>query len=68
MRRFQSSKFAFSLLSALMLGACAAEQYKATPQEQEMITLGIDLQEGFENDQVVIIINGEEVYRQEKVF
>lgn len=51
-----------------MLGACAAEQYKATPQEQEMITLGIDLQEGFENDQVVIIINGEEVYRQEKVF
>jgi hypothetical protein len=32
-----------------------------------MITIGIDLQEGFENDQVVIVINAQEVYRQDKV-
>ena len=50
-----------------MLGACTADQNRTTQQEQAMITLGIDLQEGFESDQVVIDINGQEFFRQEKV-
>lgn len=32
-----------------------------------MVTLGIDLQEGFKGDQVVIQVNGKELFRQENV-
>jgi len=32
-----------------------------------MVTLGIDLQDGFEDDTVVMQINGEEVFRKEHV-
>ncbi len=31
------------------------------------VTLGIDFHDGFENDTVVVIINGQEVFRQEYV-
>lgn len=55
-------------LTAVMLGACVAEPIRATQQDLTMITLGIDLQEGFDGDQVVIDVNGKEFFRQEKVF
>ena len=32
-----------------------------------MVTLTIDLQEGFQEDKVVLYVNGEEVYRKDQV-
>jgi len=67
------ARHALLLVMALyiFLGGCSeSTRIEATPagtRGGEMVTLGIDLQDGFEDDTVVMQINGEEVFRKEHV-
>ena len=49
----------------IFLGGCAESATREAPQARteggEMVTLAIDLQDGFEDDAVVLRVNGEEV-------
>jgi len=51
------------LIILALLAACSPTHL----EEDIMYTLEIDLQEGFDGDQVVIDINGKEAFRQENV-
>jgi len=52
-----------TLIILALLAACSPTRL----EEDSMYTLEIDLQEGFDGDQVVIEINGKESFRQENV-
>lgn len=67
MRDTQIELFILCFLIAPMLGACTTQQNQVIQKDQSMITLGIDLQAGFEGDKVVIDINGKNYFKQDKV-
>ena len=55
----------------IFLGGCnegaRKEALPTRTEGGEMVTLGIDLQDRFENDTVVMRMNGEEVFRKEHI-
>jgi hypothetical protein len=59
------------MLLCLVLAGCGAntrtEGRRAGAEGGEMVTLAIDLQDGFVDDTVVLRVNGEEVFRKEHV-
>jgi hypothetical protein len=45
----------------------AKHQYETYSENEEMVLLNIDLQDGFQDDTVIVKANNNEVFREEKV-